>query len=96
MISAKAILDDFGRFEGSFAMMTDINERKEMELLLEETNRQLTELSNKDSLTGIANRRCFDATLQREYSRLARSKSKYRHSNGSRNRRKNKAENPGP
>jgi len=59
-----------------FAMLTDINERKEMELLLEESNRQLTKLSNKDSLTGIANRRCFDATLEREYSRLRRSNSK--------------------
>ncbi|HHV97362.1 MAG TPA: GGDEF domain-containing protein [Clostridiaceae bacterium] len=29
-----------------------------------------------DSLTGIANRRCFDATLEHEYSRLIRSKSK--------------------
>jgi diguanylate cyclase (GGDEF)-like protein len=29
-----------------------------------------------DSLTGIANRRCFDATLEHEYSRLRRSNSK--------------------
>jgi len=57
-------------------MLTDINERKEMELLLEESNRRLTELSNQDSLTGIANRRCFDATLEHEYSRLSRSNSK--------------------
>jgi len=76
LVSAKANLDDYGRFEGSFAMLTDINKRKEMELLLEETNRKLTELSNMDSLTGIANRRCFDATLEHEYSRLIRSKSK--------------------
>jgi diguanylate cyclase (GGDEF)-like protein/PAS domain S-box-containing protein len=76
LVSAKPILDDHGRFEGSFAMLTDINERKEMELLLAETNRQLTELSNSDSLTGIANRRCFDATLAHEYSRLKRSKSR--------------------
>lgn len=76
LVSARAILDDAGQFEGSFAMLTDINERKEMELLLEETNRRLTELSNTDSLTGIANRRNFDDTLQREYSRLTRSKSK--------------------
>ncbi|HHU49612.1 MAG: GGDEF domain-containing protein [Caldicoprobacterales bacterium] len=47
-----------------------------MELLLEESNRRLTELSNKDSLTGIANRRCFDATLEHEYFRLRRSNSK--------------------
>ncbi|NLY42557.1 MAG: diguanylate cyclase [Clostridiaceae bacterium] len=76
LVSAKAILDEYGRFEGSFAMLTDINERKEMELLLEESNRQLKELSNKDSLTGIANRRCFDATLEHEYSRFRRSNSK--------------------
>ncbi|MFY9280131.1 MAG: diguanylate cyclase [Caldicoprobacterales bacterium] len=47
-----------------------------MELLLQESNRHLTELSNKDSLTGIANRRCFDTTLEHEYSRLKRSNSK--------------------
>ena len=76
LVSANAIMNDSGRFEGSFAMLTDINERKEMELLLEESNRQLTELSNKDGLTGIANRRCFDDTLDREYFRLRRSNSK--------------------
>jgi diguanylate cyclase (GGDEF)-like protein/PAS domain S-box-containing protein len=76
LISSKPIMDDYGRFRGSFAMLTDINERKEMELLLEESNRQLTELSNRDSLTGIANRRCFDAALEHEYSRLRRSNSK--------------------
>ena len=76
LISAKAIVDDNGRFEGSFAMLTDITERKDMELALEESNRRLRELSNRDSLTGIANRRCFDETLEREYSRLKRSRSK--------------------
>jgi len=76
LVSAKAIVDDFGKFEGSFAMLTDINERKEMELSLEESNRWLTELSNKDFLTGIANRRRFHATLEHEYSRLRRSNSK--------------------
>jgi len=76
LVSAKAIINDFGKFEGSFAMLTDINERKEMELLLEESNRRLTELSNTDSLTGIANRRCFDTTLEHEYYRLRRSNSK--------------------
>ncbi len=68
-----AIGDDAGRFEGSFALLTDINERREMELALAEPNRPLTELSNTDSLTGIANRRCFDQTLERGYLRLRRS-----------------------
>jgi len=76
LISVKAIMDDTGDFDGFFAMLTDINERKKMELLLEESNRQLTELSNKDGLTGIANRRFFDARLEHEYSRLKRSNSK--------------------
>jgi diguanylate cyclase (GGDEF)-like protein/PAS domain S-box-containing protein len=76
LVSAKALLDEYGKFEGSFAMLTDINERKEMELLLEGSNRKLKELSNQDSLTGIANRRCFDATLEHEYYRLRRSNSK--------------------
>lgn len=76
LISAKAIFDDSGRFEGSFGMFTDINDRKEMELLLEETNRKLLELSNQDGLTGIANRRRFDAMLEHEYSRLRRSHSR--------------------
>jgi len=68
LISAKPILGDDGNFAGSFAMYTDINERKQMELLL-------TELSNTDSLTGIANRRLFDSTLSHEYNRLQRTKS---------------------
>jgi diguanylate cyclase (GGDEF)-like protein/PAS domain S-box-containing protein len=76
LVSAKAVLDDEGAFEGSFAMLTDINARKEMELLLAESNKRLTELSNTDSLTGIANRRRFDDTLEHEFSRLKRSKSK--------------------
>jgi PleD family two-component response regulator len=57
LVSAKAIFDEYGKFDGYVAMLTDINERKEMELLLEESNRRLAELSNKDSLTGIANSR---------------------------------------
>lgn len=76
LVSATAVRDDSGRFAGSFSMLTDITERKAMELALEESNRRLMELSNTDSLTGIANRRCFDAALEREYTRLKRSESK--------------------
>ncbi len=39
---------------------------------LDEANRELTRLSAVDGLTGIANRRCFDETLQREWRRAAR------------------------
>ena len=42
---------------------------------MEKTNRQLMELSNTDSLTGIANRRFFDSVLEHEYYRLRRSNS---------------------
>lgn len=72
LISAKAILDEEGKFRGSFAMLTDINDRKEMELALQEYNRQLIDLSNRDGLTGIANRRRFDEELEREYARIRR------------------------
>jgi diguanylate cyclase (GGDEF)-like protein len=40
---------------------------------LDEANRELTRLSAADGLTGIANRRCFDETLLREWRRAARS-----------------------
>lgn len=39
---------------------------------LDEANRELTRLSAADELTGIANRRCFDETLQREWRRAIR------------------------
>jgi len=71
LVSGTAICDESGEFEGSFGVFTDINERKETELQLVESNRILTELTYQDGLTGIANRRCFDATLEREYQRLA-------------------------
>lgn len=76
LISARALIDDNGRFEGSFAMLTDINDRKEMEMLLAESNRRLEDLSNRDGLTGIANRRRFDEVLELEYNRLSRSRLK--------------------
>lgn len=75
IISATAIVGDSGLFEGSFAMLSDITERREMELALAESNRRLTEMSHTDSLTGIANRRLFDRVLEREYARLLRTKS---------------------
>lgn len=76
LISENTMTGEDGRYEGSFAMLTDINDRKEMEILLKESNKRLEELSNTDGLTGIANRRRFDEILEREYSRLNRLKSK--------------------
>jgi diguanylate cyclase (GGDEF)-like protein/PAS domain S-box-containing protein len=40
---------------------------------LEQANRQLSELSQRDELTQVFNRRHFDAVLQREWKRLGRS-----------------------
>jgi len=51
----------------------DITERKLMEIALVESNRKLELLTNEDGLTQIANRRHFDAVLNAECSRHARS-----------------------
>ncbi len=40
---------------------------------LEEANRRLEQFSSTDALTGVANRRLFDRTLDREWRQLARS-----------------------
>ena len=50
----------------------DISERKRIEATLAEASRRLETLSITDALTGIANRRQFDAALDREYARQAR------------------------
>jgi diguanylate cyclase (GGDEF)-like protein len=42
---------------------------------LDDANRELTRLSSVDGLTGVANRRAFDATLLREWRRAARARS---------------------
>jgi diguanylate cyclase (GGDEF)-like protein len=49
-----------------------IAELEALQAELEEKNRQLKLLSSLDGLTGIANRRHFDETLQAEWQRLAR------------------------
>ncbi len=52
----------------------DITLRKEAEQKLEDANRTLSMMARLDGLTQIANRRCFDETLDREWKRLLRSK----------------------
>lgn len=47
-------------------------QRKQMEAELLQANRELQRLVHLDGLTGIANRRCFDATLEQEWLRLRR------------------------
>ncbi|MEO6080449.1 MAG: diguanylate cyclase [Steroidobacteraceae bacterium] len=50
--------------EGFVITMRDINARRRAELDLEAANAELATLVRKDSLTGLANRRCFDEQLQ--------------------------------
>ena len=48
-------------------MLRDVTERKQMEDELTVLNRLLTQLAATDGLTGLTNRRTFDAFLRREY-----------------------------
>lgn len=54
--------------------MFDISERKRMEEELLELNRKLAVWSHQDGLTGVANRRMFDQTIDAEWARAKRSK----------------------
>lgn len=60
--------------DGFAITIRDITGRKKIELALQEANQKLKELANLDSLTQIANRRCFDARLQKEWQVLAEQK----------------------
>ncbi|OGU16379.1 MAG: hypothetical protein A2076_03080 [Geobacteraceae bacterium GWC2_53_11] len=51
----------------------DVTERTKAKKVLEESNRLLEALSGTDALTGLANRRRFDAILAQEHARHARS-----------------------
>jgi len=53
----------------------DMTPMVEKGLALERANEQLLRLSTTDGLTGIANRRMFDQTLQTEWQRCARNRS---------------------
>lgn len=73
--------DEIGRLASSFSRMadrlsryTDDLERRVAERTrdLEEANRKLEELSNTDGLTGLSNRRRFDAVLASESARAKR------------------------
>ncbi len=61
-----------GSVIGMVARFKDITERKYAENMLREANERLERLSASDGLTQVANRRCFDQTLQREWMRLRR------------------------
>lgn len=60
--------------DGIVAHFKDITDRRQAEEALTEANRQLERMARKDGLTQVANRRCFDETLEREWRRLGREK----------------------
>src|SRR4051812_39793749 len=53
-------------------VMRDVTQRALMETELNTLNLQLAELATTDGLTGLANRRTFDAAMQREYGHCSR------------------------
>ena len=65
------------RTPSGYLVMTrlDMTPMVEKGLALERANEQLLRLSTTDGLTGIANRRLFDQTLQNEWQRCARTQS---------------------
>lgn len=53
-------------------LQQEIRERKRVEEELRQANQELKRLANIDGLTQVANRRCFDETLDQEWKRLRR------------------------
>ncbi|MDO9140766.1 MAG: diguanylate cyclase [Methylobacter sp.] len=58
--------------DGFAITIGDITIRKKMELELQQANHELQLLAHLDGLTKIANRRCFDGFLAKEWQRLQR------------------------
>lgn len=63
-----------GEVEALIGFMFDISERKKTEQQLIDMKQKLEELSFKDSLTGIANRRMFDTILDIEWTHAKRNR----------------------
>ncbi len=61
------VRDAQGNVEALVGFMFDITERKQTEEKLLSLQKELEEMSYLDSLTGVANRRKFDAVLQKEW-----------------------------
>jgi diguanylate cyclase (GGDEF)-like protein/PAS domain S-box-containing protein len=61
-----------GEVEALIGFMFDIDERKRAEAKLEILQKELEELSFKDGLTGVANRRRFDAVMTVEWNNALR------------------------
>ncbi|MCP8967232.1 diguanylate cyclase [Ectobacillus ponti] len=66
------VLDQEGKPQQYVSIRSDITGRKQAEQQLIELNHSLKELSARDGLTGIYNRRYFDEVLEQEWSRSGR------------------------
>ncbi len=66
------VRNEHGEVDALIGFMFDISERKTTEEKLMVLQKELEELSFKDSLTGIANRRRFDAILEEEWAHALR------------------------
>ena len=67
------VRNDDGSVDSLVGFMFDISERKRTEQRLLDLQRELEALSYKDGLTGIANRRRFDAVFEEEWGNARRS-----------------------
>lgn len=66
------VLRENGETVALVGFIFDISERKKMEDVLVRLNKQLESLSLHDPLTGLANRRMYDQTIEVEWSRAYR------------------------
>jgi len=64
------------RVRSALQLRHEMTKRMERERELERLARKLERMSNRDGLTGIANRRCFDDTLVKEWVRNGREDTK--------------------
>jgi len=69
----KSVLLPPGNGLGDYLVtLRDAEQRKQAELALGQANAELSALASTDALTGLANRRMFDATLRKEWFRALR------------------------
>jgi diguanylate cyclase (GGDEF)-like protein/PAS domain S-box-containing protein len=66
------VRNEDGEVDSLVGFMFDISERKKTEEKLVTLQKELEELSFKDGLTGVANRRMFDSILEREWANAQR------------------------
>ncbi|MFC5437468.1 GGDEF domain-containing protein [Rhodanobacter umsongensis] len=68
------VRNDDGTVASLIGFMFDISERKQTEQQLVSLQKELEELSFRDGLTGVANRRRFDAIIELEWSNARRNR----------------------